>query len=307
MPLDPAARRFLAAAGAPPSPHEVPLAQFRRAGEQLVRPGPPEAVERVTDLVIPGGDGQPLRARCYQPASTGMHALVVWLHGGSFVRGGLDTFDAARRAYANLSGCRVLAVDQRLAPEARYPAALEDAYAAARWALEHAGELGADPALVGVAGESSGGNLAAATTLLARHRREPALAFQLLFTPILDATLSSPSVAEFASGYLLTREQLAWAYDQYAPGVPRDESLLSPLHEPDLAGLPPAVVITVEYDPARDEAERYAERLASVGVPVKRARIDGMLHHFPGPDALNLAARLTRELLTTELFTTRSS
>ncbi|MFD0687178.1 alpha/beta hydrolase, partial [Actinomadura fibrosa] len=260
-------------------------------------PPRPEPVSRVQDLTIEGGDQQPLRLRLYVPAAASPLPVVVWLHGGSFVRGGLDTFDAARRSYANASGCLVVAVDQRLSPEARFPAPLLDAYAAVRWAARHARELGGDPHLIGIAGESSGGNLAAAATLLDRASETSVVSFQVLFTPLLDATISMPSATEYGRGHLLTREQLVWCYEQYAPGVPRHDPLLSPLHTPDVEGLPAAVIVTVENDPVRDEGEAYARRLAAAGVPVRHTRIEGMLHHFPGPQAIPLTARLTRDLL----------
>jgi acetyl esterase len=274
----------------------MPLAEFRALAERLVGQGEREPVGRVDNRTVAGGDGQALGLRLYLPAGPRPAPVVVWAHGGSFTRGSLDVFDAARRSFANESGCIVVAVDQRLSPEARYPAPLADIHAAVRWAAVHAEGFGGDPDLIGVAGESSGGNLAAAETLLARDRAQP-LAFQILFTPLVDATLTLPSVEEYGQGYVLTRRQLLWAYEQYAPGVPRTTPALSPLHEPDLAGLPPAVVVTVEYDPVRDEGEAYADRLAAAGVLVHRTRLDGMVHHFPGPTAMRTTARLTRELL----------
>jgi len=192
----------------------------------------------------------------------------------------------------------VVAVDQRLSPEARFPAPLEDVYASLQWSMGHAQELGGGAqALIGVAGESSGGNLAAAVTLLARDRGAPELHFQLLIEPILDAHCNTDSMHELAEGYVLTRQQLLWAYQQYAPGVEPSDPLLSPLLAKDLRGLPPAVVVTIEYDPARDEGEHYAAALATAGVRVLSARIPGMLHHFTGPDLIPTAAKLLRELL----------
>jgi acetyl esterase len=145
-------------------------------------------------------------------------------------------------------------------------------------------------------GESSGGNLAAAMTFLARDNGRPKISFQLLIEPLLDAHCSMPSVDEFADGYVLTKRQLIWMYQQYAPGVSPDNPLLSPLRAPDLHGLPPAAIVTIEYDPVRDEGEQYAERLKAAGVPVFHTRIAGMVHHFPGPEAMPTAARLLQEL-----------
>jgi acetyl esterase len=296
MALSPSARAFLDAASGAPQPPQASVAEFREQLARLLPPSEPEPVARVFDTTIPGGDGQPLGLRVYAPAADRPLPAAVWMHGGSFVRGTLDAFDAARRAFANAADFVVVAVDQRLSPEARFRAPLEDAYAALRWTVEHAGELGADAARVGVAGESSGANLAAATALLAASGDGPAPAFQILVVPILDATCTMPSVSELADGYLLTRDQLLWLYEQYAPGVPRREPLLSPLHAPSLRGLAPAVIVTVEYDPVRDEGEAYAARLAAAGVPVLRSRIEGMVHHFPGPEAIPLVAGLSARL-----------
>ena len=296
MPLHPDARAFLERMAATPQPQEVPLADFREAARALIPTGEKLALARVEDRVIPGGDGQDMAIRVYEPEATRPCPIVAWIHGGSFARGTLDMFDPGRRAFAKAAGCVVVAVDQRLSPEAQYPKPLEDAYAALLWAARNAGEFGADATRLGIAGESSGGAIAAAAARLARERG-PALAFQVLVTPLLDASLSSPSVTEFAEGYLLTRAQLEWAYAQYAPGAAVDDTLLSPLLAPDLADLPPAVIVTMEYDPVRDDGERYAQRLARAGVRVKSARLGGMLHHFPGPDFAKVLTDLFGEIL----------
>ena len=297
MPLDPQARAFLDVMGNLPQPHEISIEEFRGMLNALVRTGAPGPMARVEEVTIAGGDGQPLLLRVYAPASARPLPVVVWLHGGSFTRGTLDTFDAARRSFANLCDCVVIAVDQRLSPEATFPAPLEDGYAAAVWASKRAADFGGDPLRLGVGGESSGGNLAAALTLVARQRRAPKLAFQILVSPLLDASCGMPSTLEFAEGYVLTRRQLAWCYGQYAPGVPADDPLLSPLHEPELSGLPQAVVVTMEFDPVRDEGERYADKLAAAGVPVRRARVDGMVHHYPGERGALAVIELTRAML----------
>jgi acetyl esterase len=297
MPLHPDARAFLDAMGKVPQPYEMPLADFRKAVEGVVNLGEALAIGRVEDRVVAGGDGQNLAIRLYAPASNVPLPVIVWLHGGSFTRGTLDTFDAGRRAFAKFCNCIIVAVDQRLSPEAHFPRPLEDAYAAAVWASKHAAEFGGNPALIGVGGESSGGNLAAALTLLARERGGPAFSFQILLMPLVDATCTMPSVDELAEGYVLTKGQLLWCYEQYAPGVQRTDPLLSPLHAPDLSGLPPAVIITIEYDPVRDEGEHYAACLAAAGVPVRTARVEGMVHHFPGQEAFHTIVKLTRETI----------
>jgi acetyl esterase len=298
MALHPDAQAFLAKMGNAPQPQDVPLEEFRRAAGALIPTGPPLEIGAVKNLQIAGGDGQPMQIRVYVPQGTPPFPMMVWAHGGSFIRGTLDLFDAGRRAFTKASNCIVVAVDQRLSPEARFPAPLEDVYAALRWATAHAHDLGGGAqALIGVAGESSGGNLAAAAALLARDRGGPPLGFQLLIEPILDARCDTTSMHELGEGYVLTRQQLLWAYQQYAPGVEATSPLLSPLLAKDLRGLPPAVVVTIEYDPARDDGERYVAALAAADVRVLSARIPGMLHHFSGPDLIPTAAKLLRELL----------
>jgi acetyl esterase len=296
MALHPDAQAFLARMKDVPQPQDIPLEEFRDAARALIPTGPSLKIGAVENFDI-GGGARSLQVRVYVPEGPGPFPLAVWAHGGSFVRGTLDLFDAGRRAFTKASECIVVAVDQRLSPEAQFPAPLEDVYAALRWALAHAREWAGDPTSIGVAGESSGGNLAAALALLSRDRGGPRLRFQLLIEPILDARCESASMRELGEGYVLTRQQLLWAYQQYAPGISPNDPLLSPLLAKDLSGLPPAVVITLEYDPARDEGEQYAERLAAAGVRVLKARIPGMLHHFTGPDLVPTAAKLLRELL----------
>lgn len=296
MALHPDAQAFLQKMASVPEPQDVSLEEFRNAAAALIPTGPPLQIGRVDDLKIPGGDGQPMAIRVYQPEEPGPRPTVVWAHGGSFVRGTLDMFDAGRRAFVKASRCIVVAVDQRLSPEAQFPSPLEDVYAALQWVVSNATRLGGDPARIGVAGESSGGNLAAAVALMARDRGKPTLAFQLLLEPLTDAGCETPSMHELGKDYLLTRRQLQWAYGQYAPRVAPETPYLSPLRG-DLHGLPPAIIVTLEYDPARDDGELFGDRLAASNVRVLRARIPGMLHHFPGPEFVPTAVRLLRELL----------
>jgi acetyl esterase len=297
MPLHADARAFLVKMSDARQPNDISIEEFRRAASAVIATGPVLQIGKVDEMQIPGGDSQPVKLRIYRPEGAGPFPVLVWVHGGSFTRGTLDMFDAGRRAFVKASNCIIVAVDQRLSPEARFPAPLNDAYAALIWASTHAAELGGDASRLGVAGESSGGNIAAAASILARDRRKPGLAFQLLLEPLVDAHCDTPSMNELAEGYLLTKRQLVWAYQQYAPGVSPDEPLLSPLRSPDLSGLPPAVVVTIEFDPVRDEGEQYADRLAAAGVRVLNARIPGMVHHFPGPEMLPTTVRLLNELL----------
>lgn len=297
MPLHPDAAAFLKAMADIPQPPEASVQEFRDAVARLIRPGDPLPIGKVEDKVIKGGDAQPLTLRVYTPEGTGPFAAIVWIRGGSFTRTTIDQMDPIRRLAAKMTGCVVVAVDQRLSPEAQYPAPLNDADAAAQWTFAHAAEIDVDPKRIGVAGESSGGNIAAALAVRARDRGFPRFAFQLLFAPLTDASLSSPSIAEFEDGYVLTKRQLVWAYEQYAPGVPRDDRGISPLLAPDLTNMPPTVILTIENDPVRDEGERYAERLKEAGVTVKQTRIDGMVHHFSGPQTMMTFFALIKELL----------
>jgi acetyl esterase len=297
MPLHEQARAFLDKMAGTPQPNEIPIEEFRRAAAAVITTGPEIRIGRVENLEIAGGDGQKMQLRIYVPEGSGPFPVLVWVHGGSFVRGTLDMFDAGRRTFTKVSGCVVVAVDQRLSPEAQFPAPLNDAYAAMTWTFQHAHEFGGNPALTGIAGESSGSNIAAALAIKDRDLGKPRLKFQMLLMPLVDAHCDTRSMNDLAEGYLLTKRQLLWAYEQYAPGVDRNDPLLSPLLSNDLSGLPPAVIVTIEFDPVRDEGEQYARKLAQAGVPVLSARIPGMVHHFAGPDLLPTAARLLHDLL----------
>ena len=282
MPLHPQAQAFLSTLDAP-----VPIAELTvaRARANLREQSPPsdEAVDAIHDFEIPGGDGQPVRARSYTPrdARPGPLPMVMFMHGGGWVTGDIDSHDAVCRALANASGCKVVSIDYRLAPEHKFPAGLRDCHAALRWLAAHAADLGIDARRIAVAGDSAGGNLAAALALLVRDQGGPALSFQLLVYPVTHHSYDTPSYLEYHEGYLLTREAMRWNWNHYladeASGL---DPLASPLLAPDLRGLPPALVITAECDTLRDESEAYARRLADAGVPVQIQRYDGMLHAF---------------------------
>ena len=284
MPLDPQARAFLdqVAAMGGPQLHEMPVADARQMMELLsqMTGGPIEEVASIEDRTI-AGPGADIPIRVYRPRPGGSSPLLVYFHGGGWVIGSLASHDGLCRALANAAGCVVVAVDYRLAPEHRFPCAPEDAYAATRWAVEHATELGADPARVAVGGDSAGGNLTAVVTHLARDRGGPALRFQLLIYPATDATLSMPSMRENADGYLLTADDMRWFYGHYLR-TPADaaDPLVSPLRAARCAGLPPALVVTAGFDPLRDEGEAYAAKLREAGIPVTLRRYDGMIHGF---------------------------
>jgi acetyl esterase len=239
-----------------------------------------DEVARVEDLEIPGPAGA-IPARVYVPAVDGTPPVVVYYHGGGWVLGGIDSHDGTCRALANASGAAVVSVDYRLAPEHPFPAAVEDAWAALEWVAANAAVLGGDPSRLAVAGDSAGGNLAAVVAIQARDIGAPALRGQLLVYPVTDATMSHPSIEENASGYFLTKADMERFFGHYAPERP-DDWRLSPLAAADLSGLAPALVLTAEYDPLRDEGEAYARRLDDAGVPVELIRKDGLIHGFFG-------------------------
>ncbi|MFI6319053.1 alpha/beta hydrolase [Nonomuraea sp. NPDC050556] len=245
-----------------------------------------EPVGRIEDRTA--GD---IPIRVYWPVEQGPLPVVVYFHGGGFTLCDLDTHDGVCRDLCRGAEAIVISVDYRLAPEHPYPAGPDDAYAATIWAHEHAAELGGDPSRLAVAGDSAGGNLAAVTALRARDLGGPPIGFQLLIYPATDAAMDTPSHKENAEGYFLTAAHMRWYWDQYQPSPERRaEPYSSPLHA-DLRGLPPALVLTAEYDPLRDEGEAYAVRLAEAGVPVRSVRYDGMFHGFWGMGAFLPAAQ----------------
>jgi acetyl esterase len=206
---------------------------------------------------------------------------LVYYHGGGWVVGDLDTHDALCRHLANGAGCAVLAVDYRLAPEHKFPAAVEDAWAALEWAAENAAALGIDRERLAVGGDSAGGNLAAIVSLMARNRGGPHLCYQLLLYPALDFGMHFDSYRRFAEGYLLTRATMAWFTDHYlARPAEIDDWRASPLRARDMTGLPPALIVTAGYDPLRDEGAAYARRLVESGVSICHRHYSGQLHGF---------------------------
>jgi acetyl esterase len=220
--------------------------------------------------------------RLYTPHGKGPFPLLVFFHGSGFVLCSLDTHDGMCRNLAAGIGCIVASVDYRLAPEHKFPAGPNDCLAATRWLATHAVELGADPSRIMVAGDSAGGNMAAVTALRLRDEGGPNLCGQMLLYPVTDYhTPGTPSYAENAEGYGLTRSTMEWFWDHYL-GDPAeaDNPHASPLRATSLARLPPAYVVSAEYDPLRDEAERYGERLRGAGVPVEIVRCAGMNHGF---------------------------
>lgn len=295
-PLDPDVRILLDAMNAAPPVESLGAVEARRVTKQRRAAMPQELVEVASvterDLDGPGG---PLRIRIYRPAVVGVLPAVVFLHGGGWVICDLDSHDAICRRLANGTSSVVVSVDYRLAPEHRYPAALDDAYAAVQWVASHTSDLGVAAERIAVAGDSAGGNLAAAVCLRARDEAGPAIAAQLLIYPVLDHAFDTPSYAENADGYGVTRASMRWYWEQYLGDNDGSDPYASPLRAASLAGLPPAVVITAHYDPLRDEGDRYAARLTADGVDVRHLPFPGVHHGFFGSVELIARARDANE------------
>lgn len=263
-------------------------ADLREAIEAFAAAGRPlaEPVYDVADRLIPTPDGD-VPSRVYRPGPAVPLPALVFFHGGGWVIGSLDTHDVTVRSVANRAGCVVVSVDYRLAPEHRFPAAVDDAYAVTDWVVQHADELGVDAERVAVGGDSAGGNLTAVVSQLARDRERPSLVFQLMIYPVTDYEFESASMLENATGYFLERDAMRWFFGQYlddeADGA---DPRVSPLRADHLVGLPPAMIVTAEFDPLRDQGEAYAKRLADAGVQVDLRRYDGVFHGFFGMQAL---------------------
>ncbi|MBM3393340.1 MAG: alpha/beta hydrolase [Betaproteobacteria bacterium] len=242
-----------------------------------------EPIFQVHDRRIPG-PAQEIGVRIYQPREakpSEKFPVLMWCHGGGFVIGDLDTHDSACRVLANQADCVVVAVDYRLAPECKFPAAVDDCHAALRWLALHAVEINADPQRIAVGGDSAGGNLAAVMALLARNDGHPKLCGQLLIYPCVAPEPETPSHKKFAEGYVLTRNAMTWFYKQYTHS-PKEfyDFRFAPLVADDLSELPPALVVVAGFDPLRDEGVDYAKRLVDAGNRVTLSNYEGMIHGF---------------------------
>jgi acetyl esterase len=259
----------------------LPIEEVRASFRALWSPsmtGAPVEVASVEDRTL-DTDAGAVRGRLFTPEADGPMPLMMYFHGGGYVKGGLDETDAFCRRLARTTGNVVVSVDYRLTPEHPFPAALDDANACSLWAYENAEALGGTRDSFSVCGESAGGNLAAVVCLLARSDEKIQISHQILLQPVVDFTLSFPSIGMPASECLVPREDLAWYYEEYYSGDTRDFRV-SPIFADDLSGLPPALIITAEYDTLRDEGEAYADRLASSGVPTQYSCYSGMIHGF---------------------------
>lgn len=282
MPVHPQIQALLDKGAGVPATHTLPVAEAREQYEsRIALMARPESVAAVSDRLIQGPGG-PLRLRVYTPCGTGPFGMTIFFHGSGFVLCSVETHDGMCRNITAGAGCVVVSVDYRLAPEHPFPAGLDDCVFATRWSVMHAAELGADPARIAVAGDSAGGNMAAATALILRDEGGPQLSGQLLIYPVTDHySTGTRSYVENGDGYGLTRDTMVWFWDHYLRH-PADAAnpYASPSRARGLSRLPAAFIATAEFDPLRDEAEQYATRLAESGVAVEMMRYMGMNHGF---------------------------
>ncbi|MGE3273188.1 MAG: alpha/beta hydrolase [Chloroflexota bacterium] len=283
MPLDPQARAYLDAGAvlglkAPrdSTPEEARAGALKRRHHFGA---PPIPVSKVTDLTVPSPDGD-IPIQVYAPDAASSLPILVYYHGGGWVSGCIETHENACRALANLTPAVVVSVEYRRAPETKFPGPLEDCYAATKWVAEHGAELGGDPTRLAVGGDSAGGNLAAAVALLARERGGPQIGFQLLIYPVTDCNFETASYRDAAEGYGLTQDSMRYFWEMYMAQESDAANPLASVLRADLSGLPPAHVITAEYDPLRDEGDAYAEKLKAAGVTVEHVMYSGQIHGF---------------------------
>ena len=269
----------LAAAGPTPSVRDLPVADGRalyRAARAVNLDLP---IHNISDASLPGPGGD-IALRIYQPSGDGPFGILVYFHGGGWVIGDLDTADAVCREIATLADLVVVSVDYRLAPEHLFPAAVEDSYAALKWVQDNVRALHGN-GKIGVCGESAGGNLAAVVAQQNRDNEGPPIAFQCLLYPVTDAEMGRPSYRENSSGYLLETATMEWFWDTYCPNPEqRLTSDASPLRASNLERLPPALVVTAEFDPLRDEGNAYAQALQAAGNDAQLICCDGLVHDF---------------------------
>lgn len=282
--IDPEAKAYLeasAALGLPPLAQQGPQEARRHNRERAASlAGPVEEVARVEGGSLPGPGGR-LAYRLYSHAAGRALPVLLYLHGGGWVVGDLDTHDSVCRALARRTDCGVLSLDYRLAPENPFPAALEDGWAALQWLHEHAAEVGVDATRIAIGGDSSGGNLAAVLAMRARDRGGPQLKGQVLIYPVTDCDLEAPSYRTAGTGYGLTRDSMTWYWAQYLPDETRRPNPdASPLRARDHSALPPAFVLTCGLDPLASEGAAYADSLRKAGVPVEHVHEPDMIHGY---------------------------
>ncbi|MFI6742806.1 alpha/beta hydrolase [Nonomuraea sp. NPDC050451] len=282
--LEEAAQAFTEATKNPPFLYDLGPVEGRKAVDSVQDGDVPVPDADIEDLTIPGGPSGEVSIRIFRPAGAqGTLPVVLYIHGAGWVFGNAHTHDRLVRELTVRAQAATVFVNYSLSPEAKYPTAIEEVYAALQWISEHGAEHDLDPARIAVAGDSVGGNMTAATTILAKRRNGPKLAAQLLFYPVTDANFDTGSYEQFATGYFLSRDGMKWFWDQYTTDpAQRAEITASPLRASldELAGLPPALVIVAEADVLRDEGEAYAAKLRAAGVPTTAVRYQGIIHDF---------------------------
>jgi len=282
--LEPAAQEFADATSTPPFIYELSPDNAREVLEDVQRSAIDKPDVDIEELTISGGPHGQIAVRLIKPAGiAGTLPVILYIHGAGWVLGSPQTHDLLVRNLAVGAQAAVVFPDYRRAPEAQYPSQIEEAYTAAAWIVEHGSEHGLDPDRVAIAGDSVGGNMTIAVTLMAKERGGPSFSAQLLYYPVTDAGMDTGSYHQFADGYFLTRAGMAWFWDQYLPDETRRSDILaSPIgaSTEELAGLPPAMVINGEADVLRDEGEAYATKLRAAGVEVTATRYGGIIHDF---------------------------
>ncbi len=281
-PLHPTIAAMLAKTAHLPPITSVPVATIRASDATRYKVGvPPDAVHSAEDRWIAGPRGD-IRIRIYRPDAAAGHGVTVFFHGSGFVICSIESHDDMCRQLCRRAACVVVSVDYRLAPENKFPAGPDDCLAATRWVAAHAAEIGADASRLALAGDSAGGTMAAVTALRARDEGGPAIEAQLLLYPVTDhVSVQRPSYEERASGFGLTRDAMVWFWGHYLAHPDHGaHPHASPMRAHSLAGLPPAYVVTGDYDPLRDEGEAYAQGLQAAGVPTEQIRYPDMNHGF---------------------------
>jgi acetyl esterase len=282
--LEPAAQDFSDATDKPPYLFDMPVTEGRKTVDSVQDGDIPAPAVDVTDLLIPGGPKAEVSVKVYRPqGSTGVLPVLLYTHGAGWVFGDAHTHDRLVRELTTRAGAATVFTNYSLSPEAQYPTALEEIYVALRWIAEQGAEHGLDPERIAVAGDSVGGNMTAAITIMAKQQGGPRIAAQLLYYPVTDASFDTGSYHQFATGYWLRRDAMQWYWDQYTTDpAKRAEITASPLRATldELSGLPPALIINGEADVLRDEGEAYAAKLRSAGVPVTAVRYQGIIHDF---------------------------
>jgi acetyl esterase len=282
--LEPAAKEFAEATADPPFLFDLGPVEGRKAVDEVQSGEISKPEVEIEDATVPGGPAGPVSVRILRPqGAQGLLPVIVYVHGAGWVFGNSHTHDRLIRELSDGTGAAVVFPNYSLSPEARYPTAIEESYAVLEWVEERGAEKQLDGSRIAIAGDSVGGNMSAALTLMAKERSGPGLAAQVLFYPVTNASFDTGSYHEFAEGYFLRRDAMQWFWDQYiADEAQRSDVTASPLRatSEQLAGLPPALVITAEADVLRDEGEAYASKLREAGVPVVATRYQGIIHDF---------------------------